>query len=75
MILRWIFWKYDEVLTGLVWFRIGISEELLLSAVMNIVFHKMLGNYLAATQLMASLVVLGSIELLNEILVNRSVKM
>jgi hypothetical protein len=40
--------------TGLVWLRIGTNEEL--------EFHKMLGNYGVATQLVASQVALSSIE-------------
>jgi hypothetical protein len=56
MDLRW-----DEVVwTGLVWFRIGTSGGLL--GICG--FHKMLGNFLVATQLAASQEGLVSVDLL-----------
>jgi hypothetical protein len=39
----------------------------LVNVVMNLRFHKMLGNYQVATQLVTSLVVLSSIELVSKV--------
>jgi hypothetical protein len=51
LILSWILERQDEVAwTGLIWLRIGTSGEIS----MNFGFHKMLGNYKMAIQLVAS---------------------
>jgi hypothetical protein len=58
IILRWILERQDEVVwTGLVWLGIETRAELRAGSI------KMLGNCRAATQLVASRVVISSIEL------------
>jgi hypothetical protein len=58
--------RWDGVMwTGLVWFRIGTGGELLWIRYWIFEFHKVQGNYRMATQLVASWVMLGSIELVS----------
>jgi hypothetical protein len=52
-----------EVSTGLVWLRIGASGGLVLNALMTLGFHKMQGGSRVAAQLVASRIMLSSIEL------------
>jgi hypothetical protein len=54
---------------GVVWIGLAHNRDkwrALLNAVMNFVSHRMLGNYPIATQLMASRVVLSSVELVSQ---------
>jgi hypothetical protein len=53
------------VCTGLVWLRIETSRELSWMRYWTFWFHKILGNYRVASQLVASQVVLSSIELVS----------
>jgi hypothetical protein len=67
MILGWILERWDGVMwTGLVWLRIGISGKLMWIQYWTFGFHKMLGNYRVDSQLVASRVVLSSIELVKQ---------
>jgi hypothetical protein len=62
IILGWSLERWDWVMwTGLVWHRIGTGGQLLWIEYWNFGFHKMLGNYRVASQLVASRVVLSSI--------------
>jgi hypothetical protein len=56
------------VCTGLVWVKIGTSGELLWKRYWTLGIYKLLRNYRVATQLVTSLVVLSSIELVSYLL-------
>jgi hypothetical protein len=55
--------RWDEVMwTGLIWLRIRTGGELLWIRYWTFGFHEMLGNYRVAWRLVASRVVLSSVE-------------
>jgi hypothetical protein len=66
IIIGWILERWDGVMwTGLVWLRVRTGGEILWIRYWTFGFHKMLGNYRVAEHLVASRVVLSSIELVS----------
>jgi hypothetical protein len=68
-VLGWILERWDGVmLTALVWLRIWTGGGLLWIRCWIFGFHKLLGSYRVASQLVASRVVLSSTELVSYVL-------